>query len=324
MQTPVIAYHLGPAQRARFAEHWSKPRLIDPAPDRPAWLPPAEADALFTFTAAWKTAPAEPPPGWPFGLRWVQMASAGVDALPPWVFRGPVVAGARGITAPPIAEYVLAVMLDDERRLGTLYVRSRQEFLRVGDEKAWRGDPFGTLAGRVLGLVGLGAIGQEIARRAHVFGMRVMGVRRSQGPPPLPFIELRADLEALMAETDHLVVCAPLTPATVRIINAASLAAAKPGLHLINVARGPLVDHDALLAALDAGRLRKATLDVTDPEPLPEGHRLYTHPAVRLTPHIAWYSGTHFDRLAAQLLANLDRYARGEPLADVVDPAAGY
>lgn len=324
MQQPVIAYHLAAAQRPRFAGHWSKPRLIDPVPDRPAWLPPPEADALFTFTAAWKAAPAAPPPGWPFGLKWLQMASAGVDALPPWVFRGPIVTSARGITAAPIAEYVLAVLLDDERRLGTLYVRSREEFLRVGDEKAWRGDPFGTLAGRVLGLFGLGAIGQEIARRAHAFGMRVLGVRRGAGSPPLPFIEPRGDIRGLAAEADHLVVCAPLTPATTRIVDAAALGTAKRGLHLINVARGPLVDHDALLAALDAGTIRKATLDVTDPEPLPEGHPLYTHPGVRLTPHISWYSGSHFERLTAQLIANLDRYARGETLADVVDPAAGY
>ncbi|MGA1860645.1 NAD(P)-dependent oxidoreductase [Azospirillum sp. 11R-A] len=116
----------------------------------------------------------------------------------------------------------------------------------------------------------------------------------------------------------------PLTAATRGLVGAGLLAQAKAGLHLVNVARGALVDQDALLAAIDSGRIANATLDVTDPEPLPAGHPFYRHPAIRLTPHVSW-SAPDFDRrLADRILANLDAYARGEPLRDVVDAATGY
>jgi phosphoglycerate dehydrogenase-like enzyme len=120
------------------------------------------------------------------------------------------------------------------------------------------------------------------------------------------------------------VLCAPSTPETDRVIDAGVLAAAKPGLHIVNVARGCLLDHEALLRALDQGLVGKATLDVTEPEPLPAGHPFYSHPRVRLTPHMAWYSATHHHRLTEKLLENLGRFSRGEELVDVVDPAKGY
>jgi phosphoglycerate dehydrogenase-like enzyme len=320
---PVVAYRLSSGQRERFRQHPSQPRLIEGAADRPVWLPPPEAEALITFASAWAQAPAEAPAGWPFGLAWIQLASAGVDALPAWAYDGPVVSAGRGVTAGPIAEYVLAVLLEEEKRIPDLRLRSRADFDRLGNEHDWPKIPLGTLAGRILGLFGLGAIGQEIARRARAFGMNILGVRRTSGAAPLDFVELRPDLAALAAESDHLVLCAPSTPETERVLDARVLAAAKPGLHIVNVARGRLVDQDALLQALDAKRLR-ATLDVTDPEPLPAGHPFYGHPRVRLTPHMAWYSETHHDRLTQKLLDNLGRFARGEPLAEVVDPAKRY
>jgi phosphoglycerate dehydrogenase-like enzyme len=320
---PVVAYHLSPAQRERFSQHPSRPRLIEGAPDQPVWLPPSEAEALMTFASAWAKAPAAAPAGWPFGLSWIQLASAGVDALPAWAYEGPVVSSGRGVTAEPIAEYVLAVLLEQAKRIHALQLRSREDFDRLGNEHDWPKIPLGTLAGSTIGLFGLGAIGQEIARRARAFGMRVLGVRRTAGAPPLSFIELRPNLAALAAESDHLVLCAPSTPETVRALDAGVLAAAKPGLHIVNVARGRLVDQEALLKALDRNDLR-ATLDVTDPEPLPAGHPFYSHPRVRLTPHMAWYSLTHHDRLTQKLLDNLGRFARGEPLAEVVDSAKRY
>jgi phosphoglycerate dehydrogenase-like enzyme len=203
---------------------------------------------------------------------------------------------------------VLAVLLDEEKRIGEMRLRSRADAERLGNEHDWPKIPLGSLAGRTLGLLGLGAIGQAIAQRACIFGMRVLAVRRSGGGAPLEGVELRPHLRALAAESDHLVLCAPSTPATDRILDAEVLAAAKPGLHLVNVARGRLVDQPALLRALDQGQIRQATLDVTDP----------------LTPHMAWYSATHHRRLTEKLLENLGRFASGEPLADVVDPAKGY
>ena len=321
---PILAYRLSPDARALFAGHWSHPRLIDAAAGQPVWLPPPEAEALFTFASAWGKAPAEAPPGWPFGLRWIQLASAGVDALPTWAYEGTVVTCGRGVTAGPIAEYVLAVLLEEEKRIADLRLHSREDVERLGNEHEWSKIPLGSLAGKTLGLLGFGAIGQEIARRAQVFAMRVLAVRRSPGASPLPFVELRPDLRSLAGESDHLILCAPFTPETDHILDAGVLAAAKPGIHIVNVARGRLVDQAALLQALDRGQVGKATLDVTEPEPLPAGHPFYTHPRVRLTPHMAWYSESHHRRLTEKLLDNLGRFTRGEPLADVVDRAKRY
>jgi len=98
----------------------------------------------------------------------------------------------------------------------------------------------------------------------------------------------------------------------------------KPGVHLVNIARGALVDQDALRAALDDGRVAMATLDTVDPEPLPEGHWMYAHPKVRLSAHVSWYTPLLLQRAVEQFVENLDRYVAGVPLHDVVDPAEGY
>jgi phosphoglycerate dehydrogenase-like enzyme len=115
-----------------------------------------------------------------------------------------------------------------------------------------------------------------------------------------------------------------LTAATHRLVDARLLDQAKPGAHLINVARGGVVDQDALMAALDAGRLGFATLDVTDPEPLPDGHALWTHPHVRLTPHVSTNYTTVLHLLFAKVANELARFARGDMPTDIVDPARGY
>jgi phosphoglycerate dehydrogenase-like enzyme len=321
---PVIAYRLEASHRERFATHWSRPRIIDMPNEIPAWQPTAEANVLLTFSSAWWKAPSEPPAGWPFNLRWLQLASAGADALPRWAYNGLTVTCSRGITARPIAEYVMNVLLDREKKLDTVRVHRRADALRLRDENLWRATSMASLSGQTLALVGLGAVGQQIARLANAFGMRVTATRRRDQPTALDFVELRHDVIALVRDADHLVVCAALTPETDGIVNAAVFEAAKPGLHVINIARGRLIDHTALLHALDQGRVGYATLDVTEPEPLPDGHPLYTHANARLTPHVAWFSADHHDRLTGKILDNLSHFARGEPLDDIVDPRYGY
>jgi phosphoglycerate dehydrogenase-like enzyme len=310
--------------RPAFAAHWSRPRLIDVPNDQPVWLPPKEAEALFTFASAWSKAPSEPPPGWPFNLRWIQLASAGVDSVPQWAYDGPIVACSRGITAKPIAEYVLHAMLNDAQRPEAVRFFTPEDAVRLRDEDLWMKMSIGVLNERTIGLLGLGAIGQEIAKRAHAFGMRVQALRRSASLSPLDFVKLVPDLNTLVSTSDTLVICAPLTPETRAIINEEVLQAANPNLHLINVARGPLIDQDALLRALNEGKIRKATLDVTAPEPLPDGHPFYSHERVVLTPHIAWFSPNHHERLTHQMLENLSRFASNERLNDVVEKQRGY
>jgi len=120
------------------------------------------------------------------------------------------------------------------------------------------------------------------------------------------------------------VIAAPSTPETYRLIDKAAFAEMKDGVHLVNIARGTLVDQDALIAALDGGKVARASLDVVDPEPLPAGHPLYTHPKVRLTPHISWSSPVTMPRTMEIFLDNLRRFRNGEPLEGLVDVDAGY
>ena len=188
----------------------------------------------------------------------------------------------------------------------------------------WNTAQLGLVAGKTLGLVGVGAIGTEVARRALAFDLRVVAHRRSSRPLPLAGITAAASLHDVLAGADHVVVAAPATPETYHLIDDAAFAAIKDGVHLVNIARGTLVDQDALLAALDRGKVARATLDVVDPEPLPAGHPLYSHPGVRITPHISWSAPITMTRTFEIFLDNLRRYRAGEPLEGLVDVEAGY
>jgi len=182
------------------------------------------------------------------------------------------------------------------------------------------------LDGRTLLVVGLGGIGTEIARRGHGFGMRVLGIRRSDDPGP-DFVERVGkpdELAAFLAEADVVALAVPLTAETEGMIDATALAAMRPGGYLLNIARGQVVDQDALLAALRSGQLAGAGLDVTDPEPLPPDHQLWRQPNVVITPHIASRAELTTERGQALLVENLRRFGAGEPLLNVVDKRAGY
>jgi phosphoglycerate dehydrogenase-like enzyme len=249
-------------------------------------------------------------------VGWVHAVGAGIDGMPAEVFACPIVTCGRGATATPISEYVLLAMLAAEKDIDRLWIREPAV------------DPYGTplggLDGRRLGLVGFGGIGRAVAQRASPFGMDIRTFRRTAQPPDLAGVEATTDLPGMVAWADHLVIAAPATAATHHLIGAQVLADADPGLHLVNVARGSLVDHDALRVALDDGRVGRATLDVTDPEPLPAGHWLYDHPHVRVSPHFSWSSPRHRTLVTDHVVANLRRWQAGEPLHGHVDPDAGY
>ena len=318
----VLLNQLGAATgRALVTRQAHVLRVIDD--EAPAWDRAHEAEVLLTAPRhGWGHAPAEAPPGWPGRLRWVHTASVGIDFFPDWLFEVPQVTCARGVAAVPIAEFVLAALLEHDRSLAQRRVAGpvawRREFERAS------ASPMPVLQGQTLGLVGFGAIGREVAQRALAFGMGVMALRRTSAPVGLPGVRAVASLHELMACSDHVVLAAPITPETRHLINAEALSHARPGQHLVNIARGQLVDHEALLRALDAGPLAAATLDVTDPEPLPEGHALYLHPRVRLTPHISWAAGDVEVATLRKFQDNLDRYLAGLPLHDRVDPGRGY
>ena len=316
VRPPIIVNQLGAEVRAALVGHWSRPSIIDHPADRAAWELPPEADVLLTRPlAGWNKAPAAKPAGWPFGLRWIQTASTGIDFFPAWLLDGPVVTVGRGISADPIAEYVLAAILGFEKRIHDVRVRGRDH---------WKLSQLGSLSGKTVGIAGFGAIGRAVAERVTPFGVKIRVLRRSPWQYVPPGIQPVESIESLVELSDHLVLALPATSKTAHLIKADVLARANRSLHLINVARGRVIDQQALLRALDAGQLAGATLDVTDPEPPPEGDPIYSHPKVVLTPHISWTGGDDVKRLADKTLVNLDAYAHGVPLADVFDKDLEY
>jgi len=255
------------------------------------------------------------------GVRWVHTIGTGVDRFPLDAIRpGQVLTCSRGASAIPISEWVLAVMLAHAKRVPDIFVTDAPErWYQVPG-----GGTLGGLYGRRLAVLGLGGIGLEVARRALAFGMEVRALRRTPRPSELPGVEVVSDARTAVEGAHVIVVSAPATAETRHLVNAALLDAVQPGVHLINIARGSLIDQDALRAALDDGRVGHATLDVTDPEPLPAGHWLYHHPSVHISPHISWSMPESDELLYETFRANLARWIEGRPLEGVVDLEAGY
>jgi phosphoglycerate dehydrogenase-like enzyme len=267
-------------------------------------------------------------------LRWVHSASAGVERVltPLSRERGLMITNARGVFSRPIAEYVLLMILAVSRRLPQL--------LELQRERTWQPLEGAELRDVTVGIVGLGSIGRAVATLAAPFGPRIIALRRrvndTAAEVPLdgddaPVGEMRVDrtlgpdgLPELLAESDFVVLAAPLTPDTENLIDADAFGYFKPGAWLINVARGRLIDERALLRALDDGALAGAVLDTFREEPLSPSSPFYDRSNVIVTPHTSWSSGRVLDRSVELFCANLRRYAAGEPMLNVVDPAAGY
>jgi len=312
---PLLIAHQLPERFQQLLEGLPGGVALQALPPDSAWEMPAAAEILFAVPPRGGNVvlPAQKPPGWPGRLRWLHALSAGVDEFPSWVFEVPLVTCGRGSNSVAIAEFTLAALLAVEKRLPKIWIESAE---------AWVPRPgLGTLQGKALGLLGFGSIGQKIATRAAAFGMEILAFRRTGGTAPsgVHF----ADLDTVLAAADHLVIALPLTPATAGLVGSAAFARVKPGVHLVNIARGRILDHEALLAALDSGQVGFASLDVTEPEPLPPGHKLYTHERVHISPHISWSGG---DRAAQGnlLRENIRRFQAGETLLNIVPPGRGY
>jgi phosphoglycerate dehydrogenase-like enzyme len=304
-----VVNQLGGRAAAAVLRDFPDAEIVDFTPDGPP--PGFTADVMFGGWGDWEAlAP------WVRAVPWVQLSGTGIDGLPADLFDGRTVTCARGASGVAISEFVMAAMLAFAKDMPNVWLET--------PPKHWNFHPLSTLEHKTLALVGLGGIGTEIAIRAVPFGMRVRAVRRTAAPSPVPGVEVVAEFTDLLGDADHLVLAAPGTRRTRHLVDAEALNAVKPGVHLVNIARGSLIDQDALRVALDDGRVAMATLDTVDPEPLPAGHWMYEHPKVRLSAHISWGTTEHFTGAIAVLVENLHRYVDGRPLRDLVDLVEGY
>ncbi|GGK72435.1 D-2-hydroxyacid dehydrogenase [Ornithinimicrobium pekingense] len=254
-------------------------------------------------------------------LRWVHVAAAGVDTLLFEELRASdvVVTNARGIFDRPIAEFVLGAVLAHAKRVHESHDLQR--------ERRWRHRETRRVQGARVMVVGTGAIGRETARLLRAVGMEVVAAGSRARPEPDPDlgpVVASADLADHVVDVDYLVNAAPLTPATHGLLDARVLAALPAHAHLVNVGRGATVVEEDLLAALRAGALDGATLDVFATEPLPPGSPLWDTPGVVVSAHMSGDVVGWRDALARQFVDNAARWLDGSPLLNVVDKQLGY
>ena len=288
-----------------------------------AHLPEAEILCAFTVPSNWpELAP---------HLRWLQYPGAGVDGLRPSGLLGQqdrvMVTTASGIHSATISEYVFGSML--------MFNWNWPQMVRLQDGHVWAQSSgwyhLGgrELAGATLGIVGLGHIGRRIAQLGHAFEMRVLGIRRGfneehTGDPDLDQCYSPAQLHEMLGACDYVVLSVPLTPETEHLIGEPELRVMKKNAYLVNIARGRVIDEEALVRALREGWIGGAGLDVAEVEPLPSHSPLYGMPNVIITPHVAGLSVRYDERLAQLFADNLRRYRAGQPLLNRFDPTRGY
>ncbi|MQY20790.1 D-isomer specific 2-hydroxyacid dehydrogenase family protein [Nocardia macrotermitis] len=280
---------------------------------------PADARALI-----WNAGPEGFPERLPENIEWVQLFSAGVEEWfdTPVFDRHPNVlfTSAAGAFAGTVAEHALMLLLAG--------VRALPEHLAA---HSWRrqelGRSIGTLRNATVAVVGAGGIGRELIALLAPLGSRVIAVNRSGTPIDLPGVveTLPAQrLPEVWSRTDHVVIAAPATPGTRHLLGKAELAQLKSHSWVVNIARGTLVDTDALVEALRAGTIGGAGLDVTDPEPLPEGHPLWDLPNALVTPHDSNPPQLRTVAFAEHVAENVSRFTKGRELIARIDVAAGY
>jgi glyoxylate/hydroxypyruvate reductase len=282
----------------------------------------AEAEVLFDFDHTNRQELPELAPG----VRWIQATSAGIGQfvrrmaydtrMPHAVFTT-----ASGVHAQPLAEFCIMAMLSFSRNLAQMQ--------RLQAERRWERFGATDLAGRTLGVIGVGRIGAAVARLGKALGMTVLGVKRTRAGAPAA--ELGCDelvtpeaLASVLRRAEFLVVVTPHTDTTERMLGAAEFALLPQGAVLINIGRGSVLDEAALVAALQAGRLGGAALDVFEQEPLPPESPLWAMPNVLVSPHSASTSDRENARITELFCDNLQRYLAAEPLRNVLNIATLY
>lgn len=304
----LLLEHFGEADRIRaaFDEHLPDVDLRvaeDPdGDDALATLGDTEVVLTFRFSDEHLAAAEE--------LRWVQALNAGVDSYPldRLAERDIPLTNSSGIHAEQMGQQVLGYLLVFERRI--------HEGIRQQHAGEWERYPGGELSDDTLGVVGLGAIGSRVGEYGKRMDMEVVGTKADPETAPdcADACYPPEELDAVLDRADYLVVACPLNEATEGLLGAEEFARLDDGAVLVNIARGPIVDQDALVDALDSGEIRGAALDVTDPEPLPEEAPLRDRYDVVLTPHMAGSSPYYFDRAVELFAENYEAFVAGEDL----------
>jgi len=292
----------------------------------------ADVEVLYTLHAL-------PEPASVPNLRWVQFHLSGVDAIVdhPLLHTDVLVTSLSGASAPQLAEYALMGILALGRRVPRMVADKAAK--RWAEDRFERFQPV-ELRGATVGIVGYGSAGREVARLCRAFGATILAVKRDLrsvddrgyrlkelGDPSADLAERLYPPQAvasMAALCDFLVIAAPLTPETRGMIDRRVFEALKPTAYLIDLSRGGLVDHAALVEALAEKKLAGAMLDVFPAEPLPDGSPLWEMPNVLLSPHIAGSSGDYYERATELFGENLRRYLSDQPLLNLYDPQFGY
>jgi phosphoglycerate dehydrogenase-like enzyme len=265
----------------------------------------AETDVLITFPSMVRDEVLRKAPR----LKWVQALGTGLDGLIDLPSLQPEVTltSVRGIHGAPLSESALCSMLALARRL--------PRAIRSQDQHKWDRWPSSLLAGKTVGILGVGAIALELAPRCKAFGMRVVGISGAADRTPASFDEMRRrdDLARAVADLDYLVLLCPLTPETKYIVDARILAAMKPTSHLINIARGGVVKESDLVVALKEGRIAGAALDALEQEPLPPDDPLWSAGNVIITAHLAGYNDEYIDGALPIIAHNMNCFLAGKP-----------
>ena len=319
---------------ARIVEAAGPMQVVNAADESAARAAIVEADAFFGKITPPLLAAAT-------RLRWIQSPTASLEhyVFPELVLHPVVLTNMRGLYSDVIAEHVLGIMLAFTRNLHT-YIRNQAaaRWDPVGGEQARVSFATGPgvsnaidrahrmLGDQVLGIVGLGNIGMEIARRGTDFGMRVVAVDpvRQELPASVTALLPPERLDELLAQSDFVVIAAPHTPETEQLFTRRQFQAMKRTAYLINIGRGAIVKLDDLVAALETGEIAGAGLDVFEIEPLPADHPLWTFPNVILTPHVAGQAPQVAARHLEVLLDNIRRFINAQPLVNVVDKARWF
>ena len=255
-------------------------------------------------------------------LKWIHMMGVGVDKLVNDIWKSPVIlTNSRGISCTPLAEFVICMML--------MFVTRAPLCFELKQKKQWTRFLRTDLHDKTVGIVGLGAIGQEVARLSKAMGMRVFAMRRSSiSGEQFPHVDImfsKEQLKQLLAESDFVALTLPLTPDTQGLIGEDQIKAMKSTAYIINISRGKIINEEALIRALQNGSIAGAGLEVFSTEPLPPENPLWDLPNVIFNPHCG--GGNRADqqtRMTDLFCENLKRYLQGDNMVNVIDKAKGY